>query len=1199
MICYGGNYMNKTKIRSFAEWAREKLIADITFKAGMLGISENGIAEKLPQSTNDLELYDIGTKNYIEVSGKEIEQRKSLVSAIKAKERDIQNYKEAYEFIIEEVAYTWFNRLIAIRFMEVNEYLPSGIRVLSSDDPGKIEPDIVTTPFDADLDLTSSEQGAILELKDQNKLSELFQMLFIKQCNLLHEILPRLFEKTNDYSELLLSLSFTDVDGIVYHLVHDIDEDDFNLDKEGHIEIIGWMYQYYNIVPKAEVFARPKGKKIRKEQIPAATQLFTPKWIVRYMVENSLGRLWYEGHNDTDIKDKWKYYIDEATQNLDIKEKLDMLKESYEKISPEDIKLIDPCMGSGHILVYAFDILMQIYESCGYTQRDAARLIVEQNIYGLDLDERAAQLSYFAVMMKGRQYDRRFLTRGIEPHIYDIPNIEVVDTETIDAFEECASIAKRVCNSFIDGKEYGSLVTPDVSLDEIETLTCKLNEMKVRVSDIFVQSAINTVTPILDIIKILVQKYDVVITNPPYMAVSNAGAKLNDFVKQCYPDSKADMFAVFIERCNTMVKQNGFQAMITMHSWMFLSSFEKLRAKLLLIDTVNMVHLGARAFEEIGGEVVQTTAFVFRKSSHQGYKGIYCRLIEPNSQQGKEDMFLGQENRFIINQSNFNKIPGSPIVYWLSDNFLNNFEEGEQLKLKGDTRQGMATSDNNRFLRFWFEVQQSKLGLSCPGAEKAKEIGKKWYPYNKGGEFRKWYGNIAYVINYENDGYEVKEYASSLYKSPTRTIKSISEYFKPCISWSKISGGSIAFRYYPKGFIFDVAGCCIFYKDMQMMFFDCGFLNSSISQAILEAISPTLNYEAGHIAALPMIRNCHKISAVNKMVSLNIEKAKTDWDAFETSWDFTTHPLIKNRVASIKESYAIWEEECYQRFTTLKANEEELNRIFIDIYGLQDELTPDVEDKDVTVRKADLQRDIKSLISYAVGCMFGRYSLDVEGIAYAGGEWDESQYRTYLPDEDNCIPITDEAYFEDDVVGRFCDFIKTAFGEESLEDNLTYIAEALGNSGNTSREVIRNYFLGDFIKDHNKIYQGRPIYWLFDSGKQKGFKALVYMHRWNADTTGHMRVEYLHRMQKVYEREIERMQETIDHSSDNREITRAAKRKEKLQKQLKETQDYDKLVAHLAFSRVDIDLDDGVKVNHEKVQTSSDGKKMSILAKLK
>lgn len=1181
MICYGGNYMNKTKIRSFAEWAREKLIADITFKAGMLGINENGIAEKLPQSTSDLEFYDIGTKDYIEVSGKEIEQRKSLVSAIKGKERDIENYKEAYEFIIEEVAYTWFNRLIAVRFMEVNGYLPSGIRVLSSDDSGKIEPDIVTTPFDADLELTSLEQDAILELKDQNKFSELFRMLFIKQCNLLHEILPRLFEKTNDYSELLLSLSFTDVDGIVYHLVHDIDEDDFNLGKEGQIEIIGWMYQYYNIVPKAEVFARSKGKKIRKEQIPAATQLFTPKWIVRYMVENSLGRLWYEGYNDSDIKDKWKYYIDEATQNLDIKEKLDMLKESYKKISPEDIKLIDPCMGSGHILVYAFDILMQIYESCGYTQRDAARLIVEQNIYGLDLDERAAQLSYFAVMMKGRQYDRRFLTRGIEPHIYDIPNIEVVDTETIDAFEECASIAKRVCNSFIDGKEYGSLVTPDVSLDEIETLTCKLNEMKVRVSDIFAQSAINTVTPILDIIKILVQKYDVVITNPPYMAVSNAGAKLNDFVKQYYPDSKADMFAVFIERCNTMVKQNGFQAMITMHSWMFLSSFEKLRAKLLLIDTVNMVHLGARAFEEIGGEVVQTTAFVFRKSLHQGYKGIYCRLIEPNSQLGKEELFLRKEKRFEVNQSSFAKIPGSPMAYWISETMKDAFSNELLFQYSVSPSQNI-TGNNNKYIRKFWEVSKEKV-----------DNRDRWIFYCKGGVYRKWWGNLENIVNWTPAVRNIYQYGDGTHASQ---IINKEYWYKKGITWGLIVTSLPSFRVMPDGATYDKGGSTII-VDSDIYNFTLALLNSKIYIVMAKILNPTLNLQVKDVRSMPLVlKNMEKI---NILTCNNINISKTDWDAFETSWDFTVHPLIKNRVTSIKESYAIWEEECHQRFTTLKANEEELNRIFIDIYGLQEELTPDVEDKDVTVRKADLQRDIKSLISYAVGCMFGRYSLGVEGIAYAGGEWDESQYKTYLPDEDNCIPITDEAYFEDDVVGRFCDFIKTAFGDASLEDNLTYIAEALGNSGNTSREVIRNYFLGDFIKDHNKIYQGRPIYWLFDSGKQKGFKALVYMHRWNADTTGHMRVEYLHRMQKVYEREIERMQETIDHSSDNREITRAAKRKEKLQKQLKETQDYDKLVAHLALSRVDIDLDDGVKVNHEKVQTSSDGKKMSILAKLK
>ena len=527
---------------------------------------------------------------------------------------------------------------------------------------------------------------------------------------------------------------------------------------------------------------------------------------------------------------------------------------------------------------------------------------------------------------------------------------------------------------------------------------------------------------------------------------------------------------------------------------------------------------------------------------------------------------------------------------------MHDFSIGEVLKLKGDTRQGMATSDNNRFLRLWHEVECKKLGLGYASAEEAKLSKKKWFPYNKGGEFRKWYGNIEYTINYEHDGKEVKEYASSLYKTPTRTIKSMSEYFKHCISWSKISSGSISFRYYPQGFIFDVAGCCIFYKDEKTMFYDFGFVNSSISKAILAVISPTLNYEAGHIASIPMIRDNEYIEKVNLVTSENIDISKSDWNSFETSWDFVKHPLLNGN--TIKSAYENWEKECEDRFNILKANEEELNRIFIDIYGLNDELDPYVEDKDVTVRKAELERDVKSFISYAVGCMFGRYSIDVDGLAYAGGEWDNSKYGSFIPDADNCIPIADEEYFEDDIVGRFVEFVKVVYGKETLEENLDFIAKALGTKGNTSREIIRNYFLTRFIKDHIKTYKKRPIYWLFDSGKQNGFKALVYMHRWNADTIGNMRVEYLHRTQRVYEKEMERMQEIIDNSRDNKEINVATKRKEKLQKQYKETKDYDAKVGHLALSRIDIDLDDGVKVNYNKVQTANDGTKHQILVKI-
>ena len=1224
--------MNKTAIKNFAVWARQKFIDDIKYKAGMLGITENGIAEKLPQSTNDLHFFDIGTKNYAEVSGKEISQRNALINAIKHKENEGNKFKEAFKYVVEEVAYTWFNRLVAIRFMEVNDYLPSGVRVLSSENKAKLEPDFVTTPFDTDLEFTSYEQDRVIQLKDENKLDELFRMLFIKQCNKLHDILPELFEKTDDYTELLLTISFTDKDGIVYRLTHDIDEDDFNIDKEGQVEIIGWMYQYYNIEPKAEVFGRKSGTKMSKEDIPAATQLFTPDWIVRYMVENSVGRIWIEGHPNDSLRSSWEYYIDEAEQEHQVVAKLEEIKATYKELSPEKIKVIDPCMGSGHILVYAFDVLMQIYESYGYTQRDAARSILQNNIFGLDIDERAYQLAYFAVMMKARQYNRRILSENIEPNLCYLKNSKTIEQDVLDRLGELKKTASILIDENRYAEEYGSVLNISVPYCDLLALEEKLDEISNKddysnLMDIMEkEQLVSILSPIVQQSKILTQKYEVVVTNPPYMPVSNSGEKLSDYVKGHYPDSKADLFAVFIEHCKQMLRKNGYQAMITMHSWMFLSSYEKLREKMLLNDTVNMAHLGARAFEEIGGEVVQTTAFVRRNSNVKNYKGIYCRLIEPNTQQGKEDMFLRGENRYIVDENNFSKIPGSPIAYWVSPKLLDVFVSE---KLLGDIAQvkiGMGTGKNDVFVRNWWEINNTTMDISLKSISDLSKSKGKWFPYNKGGDFRLWYGNLQEVLWFDNEGQ-----AKMKTMSGHRENGGYDYYFKKGITWTFISSSKFGVRSRPYGSIFDVAGSTLFLDD-SLYYYVLAFMSSNVCNYILKMLNPTLNYQAGNIKSIPIKIEGKEI--VDNTARSNVEISRSDWDSFETSWDFKRHPLIEysyrsdNRMidsktgkpiqTSLEWSYEMWKLGTENRFNKLKRNEEELNRIFIEIYGLQDELTPEVEDKDVTVRKADLQRDIKSLISYAVGCMFGRYSLYKEGIAYAGGEWDITDFKFaayessnpdgypkdiensnwFMPDEDNCIPITDEEYFEDDIVGLFCKWLETVYGKMTLEENLDFIAKALGNKGNTSREIIRNYFLNDFIKDHIKTYQKRPIYWLFDSGKQNGFKALCYMHRWNADTTGNMRVEYLHRMQRVYEKEIIRMQEIIDNSRDNKEISNATKRKEKLQKQIKETKDYDAKVAHLALSRIDIDLDDGVKVNYEKVQTAPDGKKMQILAKI-
>lgn len=1194
--------MNKPQIKNFSVWARRKLIETVSYRMSLIGIFENRIAEALPQSTANLKFYDIGTSKPAEVKGDDIGYRSELVSKI---ERD------GYKSTVDEIAYTWFNRLIAIRFMEVNDYLPSRVRVLSSLDSEKNEPDIVTEAVSvADENGFDISADEIYRLKDENKADELFGKMFEFQCIQLYSCLPELFQNSENYMEMLLPVSYTDKDGIIYHLVHDIPEDDFNLEKEGQVEIIGWLYQYYNTEPKDAVFADlKKNIKISKEKIPAATQLFTPDWIVRYMVENSLGRLWLDGHSDCSAKSECKYYLEEAEQEESVRAQLDEIRKEYRALNPEQIKFIDPCMGSGHILIYAFEVLMQIYTSCGYSERDAAQLIVKKNLYGLDIDQRAYQLAYFSLMMKARQYDRRFLTRNIKPNLAHFQGLASVRNAYV------TGAIKEFAEQFENCDIYGSLT---VFSDKWAVDSGAADNLQLIPDDFcgVIGMEFDKIERMMTIYKALTQKYDVVCTNPPYMGGSGMSAALSDFVKKHYPDSKSDLFAVFIERCGELAKANGFYAMITQHAFMFLSSYEKLREKLLHKTTVNMAHLGARAFDEIGGEVVQTTAFVNYNLHIKDYKGTYARLVDIVGENEKKEKFLSGDCRYTAKQENFSKIPGAPVAYWVSENVFEAYKN-PNLDEIAKPRHGLATSDNNRFLKLWYEVDVNKSSLF----DKAN-YSKKWYPMNKGGSFRKWYGNLDWVINYENDGKEIKEFAISIYKCSSRTIQNTQYYFKESITWSALTSGSFSVRWSDEGALFGSGGYCAFVENGLIKYITA-LMNNKVAAVFLSMVSPTLNYEVGHIKTIPVIIDKKKKTIIDDIVKQNIQLSKNDWDSFETSWDFKKHPLVSvisdqlpvtgtdhyplttdnskttdHYPLTTEHYYKEWEKECNDRFNTLKHNEEELNRIFIDIYGLQDELTPEVEDKDVTVRKADLQREIKSLVSYAVGCMFGRYSLDVEGLAYAGGEWDDSKYSTYIPDKDNCIPITDDYYFEDDIVKRFADFISAVYGEETLEENLNFIAEALGNRGNTSREVIRNYFLNDFYKEHLKTYQKRPIYWLFDSGKQNGFKALVYMHRWNADTIGNVRVEYLHKTQKIYMNELDRMQDTIDNSNDEREASAAKKAKEKLTKQLKETKDYDASMAHLANMRIDIDLDDGVKVNYEKVQTDSEGKNLGILAKI-
>lgn len=1503
--------MNKNAIKKFAIDARNKLIASVTDKAGMLGITPEECSG--PVTTGpDFEVYQTAAGTEVTLNKSQCELRKKLVDKIA---------ECGFDAVVEEVAYTWFNRICAIRFMEVNDYLPSRVRVLSSEKDGKNEPDLVTMAPDVDLPFTEEEKEKIYDLKMKGTIAasdELFQKLFIKQCNALHEILPELFEETQDYTELLLDISYANKDDVIYMLVNQEDgipEADFNVtsvneqgEVTGQVEIIGWLYQYYNTELKDDTFAKlKKNIKITKERIPAATQLFTPDWIVRYMVENSVGRIWIDhlraldpsvNEKETAEKFGWKYYLPEAKQEESVDVKLAEIRSNYKDLKPTDILCIDPCMGSGHILIAMFDVLMDIYTSTGYSERDAAFEIVEHNIHGLDIDQRAYQLAYFAVMMKGRGYNRRFF-RGrddveLVPKVYAIAESNDISRSHLSLFGSSMEVKQRetakeqmeyLLDTFKDGREYGSILNVE---------DCDWKLLQDYVEDLDVDGQITfesygseetqkSLRLLIKVAKNLGQKYDAVVTNPPYMGASGMGAKLSKYVKDNFADSKSDLFAVFIEKWNTMTNKYGINCMVTMQSWMFLSSFEKMRKNILQTkDIINLMHME----NMVMGIAFGTAVTVFRYSRAIKYKGTYnqVKLCDIENNCPKSFPVIG--NRFAqVSVDGFEKIPGSPVAYWVSEEFIDGYLF-PQVSYYGSAKSGLQTGDNDRFLRYWQEVSNDKIAFNMKSKEEYLDCNKKWVPQIKGGNYRKWYGNFDYIVNWENDGNAIRQCKGCRMNAMANDAL----YFKNGITWSHTTSSVFGARYLPIGFLFNVEAPTFFSNKISDMYV-LGFLNSAVAQYYLNAVNSTMHYLVGNIMDLPMSYNEEYAQYIEELVKNNVGIARKDWDSFETSWDFCKHPLMPQREeegitifagmkigeekwikklengsacfspindyieqgekgnnneqgdkyegvfarlkkndtkihdmedrlkddleeiedgeyillrrkssrtvpvfclygfykedaqmielssnnvklelvpsskmyneflngvssteekkvawtlffslghlqqniqtaldnkhvnyrfakvqydlfdgdeffieptsdypelthkakrlsyqkeirwvlpnihqstkyilpytplkkesmgchegktnfqfqaeAHIKEEVSIescynkWRNECDTRFSQLKANEEKLNRIFIDIYGLQDELTPEVEDKDVTVRKADLGRDIRSFISYAVGCMFGRYSLDQDGLILAGqpfesvyfeatapragtgvagasgdyvptGEFyieteDGTKQCTYNPDRDNIIPITDEEYFSDDIVGRFVEFVEMVYGKDTLEENLDFIAQALGNKGNSSREVIRNYFIKDFYKDHLKVYQKRPIYWLFDSGKQNGFKALIYMHRYDADTVGRVRTDYLHRAQNYVETAMKSAEYTIENTSVASEKSKAMKAVSKYTKQLAEMQTYDQAIAHVANQRIEIDLDDGVKVNYAKfqgVEVAQEGKKalkVDLLAKI-
>lgn len=1181
--------MDKNAIKKYAVWARKELISRVAQKAQQYGITETEMVDAGADSVNGKVL-----------SAGEMQQRRALIAQINEK---------GYQQVMEEVAYTWFNRFSALRFMEVNGYLPSHVRVFT-DENNAFKPQILAEALHLELDKLDKDK--VYALKETEQTEELYKYLLIVQCNALNSILPGMFQTIADYTELLLPDNLLREGSVIEQMISQIPEDNW----QDAVQIIGWLYQYYNSEKKDDVFAAlKKNVKITKENIPAATQLFTPDWIVRYMVENSLGRLWVEGHPDTktqllptpeeqaayiagsrDPEDtKWHYYLEEAQQEPQVQAQLSEISKQYADLTPEQIKVIDPCCGSGHILAYLFDVLMQIYENYGYTSRDAVTSILQNNLYGLDIDDRAAQLAYFAVMMKARRYDRRFFSHTTQPHVYAIEESNRIEKPDVEYFcngkLELKDAMQTILTQLYDAKEYGSILT--ITPQDWDALYARFDEVADE-SSFHRESIRKKLLPLVRVAQTLAQKYDVVVTNPPYMGASNMNSDLSEYVKKYYPDSKSDLFAVFIEVCSRMAKQNGYQAMITQHAWMFLSSFEKLREKMMLTETVSMAHLGARAFEEIGGEVVQTTSFVRVRTHIDNYKGVYCRLIEPTTQQDKEEMFLAGENRYTANQDNFAKIPGKPLVYWFGKRFLDSFSNNESVNTYGDARKGLVTLDNERFLRIWTEVLFSKIGIRVDSAEAALKREVKWIPINKGGLFRKWYGNNSFVVNWKSDGKEIKDNIIKTYRggSYTKEVRSEEKYFLPGITWTVVSTSRTSFRRYENGFIFSNSGESVTVPNCNEDTLDylTGLLNSKYAERTLAVLSPTMGFESGYIAEVPVPDGLTREGSIVPIVRENIQVSKEDWDSFETSWDFTRHPFIKAITKYpnmmdigniyLAECYDIWAGECEERFEKLKANEEELNRIFIDIYGLQDELTPEVEDKDVTVRKADLCRDVRSFISYAVGCMFGRYSPTYDGLAYAGGTWNDGKYNIYKPDADGIIPICDDEYFEDDMMGRFVEFVRVVYGDSSLEDNLLFIAKALGGKGQP-KEVIRNYFLNDFYADHCKIYQKRPIYWLFDSGKKNGFKCLIYLHRYQPDTIARIRTDYVHEQQARYRTAIEGLEKQVAAATSTSERVKLTKQLNKVQAQDTELHQYEEKVHALADQMIKIDLDDGVKHNYE------------------
>lgn len=1177
--------MNKNAIKKFATEARRELISRVGQRALKYGISEKELGNPNDDSVG----------GYL-LSSTEKKQRAALIEQIKEK---------GYEQVMEEVAYTWFNRFSALRFMEVNGYLPTRVRVFT-DENNAFKPQILTEAIHMELDGLDMEK--VYAYKEANDNDELYKYLLITQCNALNSVLPGMFQKIADYTELLFPDNLLREGSVVQQMIQLIPEEDW----KDAVQIIGWLYQYYNSEKKDDVFAAlKKNVKITKENIPAATQLFTPDWIVRYMVENSLGRLWVEGHPNDELKSQWKYYLEEAEQEPDVQAQLASIREEYKALKPEDILCIDPCSGSGHILAYMFDVLVQIYEAYGVDTRTAVASIVENNIYGLDIDDRAAQLAYFAVMMKACQYDKRFLRRKVQPHVYAIVESNHVDPNVVDYFCSGDSKLKEAMDTIIselhDAKEYGSIIT--VSMQDWDALYARFDEIQNESVMSIYSIATFELKKLIQVAEILSKKYHSVVTNPPYMEISSGSAKLVNYVNKNFIGGKTDMFAVFIEKASDYALNSGFVGMITQPSLTSLVSFEKLRKKLFVEKSFySLIHMGRGIFGIDFGSV----SFVYRNMHIHEYEARYFKLydrtfqyIQPedirdifiNAKDNSEYCFdfeaydtsngvtpesalLGNKIAFTANQDNFMLVPGVPFAYTMSANMIKAYSNG----LLGDlftTREGMATAGNDVFLRMWYEIDFDRISFESHNSDEAVNSHKKWFPYNKGGDYRKWYGNNDYIVDWENDGYRIRNNRDE----KTGRIRSHNyngDYaFKKGLTWSSISAGDISIRWSTPGYLFDSKGAKGFADSEDEMYAILGFLNSTTAMRYLKVISPTMDFKVGDIVQLPFCKQILKNDAVITLVKRNIELLKEDWDLRETSWDFKYHPAIA--ADSLQAGVNAFIENRLSARKELKENEEKINRIVAATYGLEDTRC-DVTDDKLSIAECDAVSVVKAFISYAVGCMFGRYSLKKEGLVCAGSKYDASLYGDFSADEDNIIPISDDEYFEDDIVGRFVSFIETVYSKENLQENLQFIAGILGGKGQP-KDVLRSYFMNDFYSDHCNMCSitgsgKRPYYWLFDSGKKKGFRCLIYMHRYQPDTIARIRTDYVHEQQARYRTAIADLENRIA-SATTSERVKLNKQLKKLNDQATEIHEYEEKIHHLADQMISIDLDDGVKKNYE------------------